>query len=199
MSDHEINRLVDLILKQKKQTDIHKELKFSDILSSILSKLDIQQPHKTDDLKVVIKPLPSLHLKAALDDSFSVAGTDVKKHQFPPMKATPPPGTDTYPYDPMTVGAMNSKHKGRKAPLVTSKVPQPGGDGTGIFQKSFKSSGNMPSSSSSWDKKGVPGWSRSLPDKEFEIPNELKPSQIGTPTPKFAGPRNLNRMGARPK
>jgi hypothetical protein len=201
MSDHEITKLVDLILKQKKQSDIQKQLKFSDILSSILSKLDLQKQQPKPDLKIIVKK-PTLSLKSIVGDSVSIPPVDVRQSQFPTMKPTPPPGTDTFPYDGMTVATMNSPFKGRSKSLTTAKVAEPGSQGSGLQQKTnFKSSGNMSTSAGSWNTKGVAGWSRSLPNQEFDLPNELpddlKKPTIGSFVPKFTGLRNLNRSGAK--
>jgi hypothetical protein len=135
--------------------------------------------------------------------------------QFP----QPREDEEGWPYGKYTVAIMNPKTKGRKRGLTSSvakkyvfpekpafkqdlRTRQPGGDGAGgkgIYQKNTMANDNpTPSGGSSWDRKGVPGWSSSL--DSFDLPDELETNEIskldidedppiGAPVPKFYGGR----------
>lgn len=95
-------------------------------------------------------------------------------HQFPPKPTTK---SNDWPYDASTVAVMDPHSKGRRRPLMQnadlSKKNNPGGTGNALFQKSgpHNVSGNS-SDSSSITVNGYPGWSSTMADKEYDLPEE---------------------------
>src|SRR3990167_2768452 len=143
--------------------------------------------------------------------SIYVPKFDLNKNHFPP---DPDNGPEDWPYDQATVTIMDPHSRMRKRSLTTSKEPKRvakkkdifstdlrinqtdrGAGGAGIYGKSIASSGNgnMPGSGTSFSDNGVPGWSSSLSDKEFQLPDELEVSPVGSGIPTFSPHRNPGR------
>jgi hypothetical protein len=120
------------------------------------------------------------------------------KFQFPQDPLDDP---GDWPYDDQTVVGLKPSTKSRKRPLMTGKKKgilnpnlkkgQPGGDGAGgggLYQRTihFKDNPTSTAGTSTWQRRGMPGWSSSPSGKRFDIPGEEKEEAMG------GGSRNVN-------
>jgi hypothetical protein len=151
---------------------------------------DLEDEMEKDDVEENVLARPST--KVDITPKFVV-----QKHQFPP---DPHNKDDDWPYDDMTTAAMKPSTKSRKRPLNMSndkgekkkyifkekgkfdldlRLGQAGGDGAGgagLYQKGIHSKQNYMSTAGNrtWDRKGIPGWSKSPEGKEFDLPDDTK-------------------------
>lgn len=119
-------------------------------------------------------PVPNKHTTTDFEES--VFGPELNMNELPPG---PRSNAGDWPYDPNTVAIMDPKSKSQKRPLMQgafsyepSKTNNVGGSGNATFSKNgpHNADGFSSVSSNSYTKQGIPGWSSSPADKEYDLP-----------------------------
>lgn len=175
-----MNNLLEKLLAQHVVVGLVKKMQPVEVALIVHRQLGLSP---VDSAKVV----HDLFSKIQNDKSY---GQDIKQEDYINMfpdfqiqaKDFPPPNrqkSDDWPYDPMSIATMDLKNRTRNRPLTNehpfksySDLNKVGGDATGIYGIDNPTSqfNNISTSSNSWSKEGVPGWSKSPSNKEFDLP-----------------------------
>jgi hypothetical protein len=197
MNESGIKDLIDN-LSNKKVLDLVKIMKPLDVVRILVKKVDL---HPKEASRIAVDLLKKIHGSSLKElDFIDYTPKFIDKTKTPtPMGAPRPTG---WPYDDMTKSIMDPHTKGKKMPLLQGvekmKKNNPGGYSPGLQQKVEPHSmdGSQSSSSSSWSKDGVKGWSKAM--GSYEIPDNEAQPLVSTP-PQFVPNTKQKRMGFRKK
>lgn len=203
------------------QSVVHDLVKHAEGLSGPAIDGDVSKKYPVPS--VLRKPSDEIEESDNFTNNLGGIAPEMDPDQFPPP---PRPEPGNWPYDAMNIAAMDIKNKGKKRGMMDAFTPpgedpfnanlkkrlQPGGDyggSQGIYSRNSSHFDNSQSSSGrSYDGKGRPGWSRTPPGKEFDMPIDdddmpkadpiTSPSPVGSPIPQFQGGHSQQRrMGFR--